>query len=79
MKIPETVIIEMQGRAWHYKNEIKQLEKVKHEKLTEYEKATKNVNYAKSCLFEIADFLQEHNKDAIKRDSSWYAELGIQK
>ena len=76
MKIPETIILDAQKKAYKRKDTLTELRKVAFLKQEELNDANAEVGLAEQQLRETLDFLQEHNSDA---HEDWYAELGIEK
>lgn len=77
MQIPESVILDMQERAYQRKKQLETFKEVVATKQQEYVKAQHAVAVAEHGLREVADFLQQHNSEAVDSDSSWHAELGL--
>lgn len=76
IEIPETVILEMQSKAYDFREE-----KAKHEaqlkvKMYDCNTIEKNRAYAALKLRETLDFLQEHNKEGLKQED-WFSEMGM--
>jgi hypothetical protein len=74
-EIPETVILEMQRKVRDFKMELLGKEDKLKVVIKDYNSLERQRAYAALKLRETLDFLQEHNKDAVKFD--WFSDEGL--
>jgi hypothetical protein len=75
--IPESVILDMQERAYQRKEKIGKMKEVVAQKQADYVKHLGILESEENTLREIADFLQTHNADAMESDETWHGALGV--
>jgi len=77
MEVPETVLLELQSSAYRLKKNLEDKRIIEKQQETALERARIEVRGAENELYEVAQFLQEHNPGACKSDETWYDKLGI--
>lgn len=77
INIPETVILEMQRKAYEFKDQLKHKEEAVELAKKKYHQAMSDHAYAAKQLRETLDFLQECNTDALDHADTWHEELGF--
>lgn len=75
--IPETVILDMQKKAYERREALLFLRQEAAFAQKNAEIAKSKVSRAETELKEIADFLQEHNADALDGDETWAGALEL--
>ena len=73
--IPDTVIAEMQHKAYEFKNNIPNLNAHVASSQNSLRKSEVALNLGRRQLWETAYFLNEHNPDGTH--GTWFAELGV--